>query len=121
VSEIDDKIEAEVEFFDELSHPSASNEMDFVIENETEDPELTFSVEGLEAIERRMRAFIAARIKAEWERSGKAPKKMRLQLGVSFGEGSVRWNPWYELPDVADGGTRIEALRDLATGEEERA
>jgi hypothetical protein len=118
MSEIDDKIEAEVEFFDQLSHPDASDEMDFVIENETEDPELTFSIEGLDAIERRMKAFIAARIKAEADRSGKAPKKMRLQLGVSFGEGSVRWNPWYELPDVADGGTRIEALRDMAGGGE---
>jgi hypothetical protein len=109
------KLRDEAEFFEQLSKVEGADEMDFVLTAQDDDPELTFSVDGLEAIEQRMRAFIAARIHAEWERSCKAPKKMRLRLGVNFTDDSPKWNPWYELPDTIDGGTRIEALRDVAT------
>ena len=82
------------EFYEMASQPEFSNTMAFEIKRpeDDDDPERSFSPEGIEAIGKQIAGFMAARVLGHYRHTGQMPKQASVIASVKL-----------DGPDVADG------------------
>ena len=116
------------EIIEHLMDPEGPDEMAFVLRSENPDPEMTFSLEGVQEIAMQVHDFLLARVGGQIGK-GVSPKKMRATVKLDwvgpedeFLDQSPR--PWYALNDTGptpfDGDVRAAAAAFAARLKKER-
>jgi hypothetical protein len=106
------------DFYQEAMKPEFPNKMSFQLERTDPDDGVTFSKEGFEGISNQIHDYIMARTYAEYKRTGKGPKNLRIMVDVDFrtipeDDLEIFGIPWYHLYDqpekfsIADGLNRL--------------
>jgi hypothetical protein len=100
--------------------PDGEDEMNFVLRSADPNPEHFFSMEGVEDITRQVRDFLLARALAAYNRTGKVPKNVAMNVKLDWSGPSnlsleLRGVPWYGAddrgPTPIDGDRRVRAAR----------
>ena len=109
--------------------PNGEDEMNFVLRSQNPDPESFFSMEGVENITQQVRDYVLARALAEYNRTGKPPKNVSLNVKLDWSGPSdlaleIRGVPWYGAndhgPTPIDGDSRVQAARAAVERERSR-
>jgi hypothetical protein len=117
-----DEVSAE-EFFELAKRPEIGNVMTLGLRR---DDGLGPSFEGIDNLMAQARSFFMARMWAEYQRTGKMPSEVKLNLGVAFGAltEKEKWTPWFDGRDTGptafDGQHREsggKSLREIVDGE----
>lgn len=105
----------EREFFEQAMKPATGDAMNLQLRRERDDGS-TFSMEAVDNLAKQFKLFVLARIHAEWQATGRAPRDLfatiRLQWR-SFPDDvldlGLPWSSWVD--GVPDGTTREAAAR----------
>jgi len=107
------------EFYELVMQPSFSDEMAFQLEREgdAEDDERTFSVEGIDGIARQVRDFMLARTYAQYAKTGKGPKRVRIEVNLKWEtlpeSDDHQYLPWFHLYDENHEFLKVDGLNRL--------
>lgn len=91
------------DFFEAMSLPGASDEMNFVLRKEHDDGG-TFSAEGVEAVGFQMHDYLLARTLGHWRETGAPPQGVTVNVTLTW-DGPTdeqlqdRDPPWFSLDD----------------------
>jgi hypothetical protein len=100
--------------------PDGEDQMNFVLRSGDPNPEHFFSLEGVENITQQIRDYVLARTLAKYNRTGKAPKNVSVNVKLDWSGPSnlaleLRGVPWYGAddhgPTPIDGDRRVQAAR----------
>jgi len=107
------------EFYELAMKPEWPDTMAFQLERpgDTEDDERTFSEEGIDGIARQVRDFMLARTYAQYVKTGKGPKRVRIEVNLKWDilpEGDDHQDlPWFHLHDENHEFLRVNGLNRL--------
>ena len=106
------------EFYQEAMKPEFPNKMAFQLERVDTNEVVTFSLEGFEGITRQIHDYLMARTYAEYKRTGKGPKQLRVLVDLDFhtipeDDLEIFPVPWYHLYDKPDQFTIVDSLNRL--------